>query len=38
MKVTPSIRKRCENCKMIRRKGVIRIICKVNPRHKARQG
>ncbi|MDR0361269.1 MAG: 50S ribosomal protein L36 [Planctomycetota bacterium] len=38
MKVTPSIRKRCEHCKMIHRKGVLRIICKVNPRHKMRQG
>lgn len=38
MKVTPSVRKRCEHCKMIRRKGVLRVICKVNPRHKMRQG
>jgi len=38
MKVSPSIRKRCEHCKMIRRKGKLRIICKENPRHKMRQG
>ncbi|MDR3211944.1 MAG: 50S ribosomal protein L36 [Planctomycetota bacterium] len=38
MKVTPSIRKRCEHCKMIRRRGVLRVICKSNPRHKMRQG
>ncbi|HAD80902.1 MAG: 50S ribosomal protein L36 [Candidatus Edwardsbacteria bacterium RIFOXYD12_FULL_50_11] len=37
MKVRASIKKICEHCKMIRRKGVLRIICK-NPRHKQRQG
>ena len=26
----------CENCKIIRRKGVVRVIC-TNPRHKQRQ-
>ncbi len=38
MKVGPSVRKRCEACQIIRRKGVIRVICKANPRHKMRQG
>jgi large subunit ribosomal protein L36 len=37
MKVRPSIKARCEKCKVIRRKGVVRIIC-ANPRHKQRQG
>jgi large subunit ribosomal protein L36 len=37
MKVRPSIRPRCEKCKIIRRKGVVRVIC-VNVRHKQRQG
>ena len=37
MKVRPSIRTRCEKCKVIRRKGVVRVIC-VNVRHKQRQG
>ena len=37
MKVRPSIKARCENCKVIKRSGVIRIICK-NPRNKQRQG
>jgi large subunit ribosomal protein L36 len=37
MKVRPSIRTRCEKCKVIRRKGVVRVIC-ANPRHKQRQG
>ncbi|MEE9441279.1 MAG: 50S ribosomal protein L36 [candidate division Zixibacteria bacterium] len=37
MKVKASLKKRCEKCKIVRRKGVLRIIC-VNPRHKQRQG
>ncbi|MFQ5498240.1 MAG: 50S ribosomal protein L36 [Candidatus Zixiibacteriota bacterium] len=38
MKVKSSIRKRCEHCKIIRRKGVLRVICKKSPSHKQRQG
>ena len=38
MKVRASVKPRCEHCKIVRRKGVIRIICKKNPRHKQRQG
>src|SRR3989338_3160484 len=34
MKVRPSIKVRCEHCKIVRRQGVTRIICK-NPRVKA---
>ncbi|HXV44180.1 MAG: 50S ribosomal protein L36 [Chloroflexi bacterium] len=37
MKVKPSIKRRCDNCKIIKRRGVVRIIC-TNPRHKQRQG
>lgn len=37
MKVKPSIKRICEKCKIIRRKGVLRVICQ-NPRHKQRQG
>ncbi len=37
MKVKASVKKRCDHCKVIKRRGVIRIICK-NPRHKQRQG
>ncbi len=37
MKVRTSVKKVCRNCKVIRRKGVVRIICK-DPRHKQRQG
>ena len=38
MKVKASIKRICEGCKIIRRKGVVRMICKSNPRHKRRQG
>ncbi len=37
MKVRASVKKMCSSCKVIRRRGVIRIICK-NKRHKQRQG
>jgi large subunit ribosomal protein L36 len=37
MKVRASVKKLCENCRMVRRKGVIRVICS-NARHKQRQG
>ena len=38
MKVRSSVKRICENCKLIRRKGIIRVICSANPRHKQRQG
>ncbi len=37
MKVRPSVRVMCSKCKIIRRQGVIRVICE-NPKHKQRQG
>ena len=37
MKVQPSVKRVCRNCKVISRKGVVRVICK-DPRHKQRQG
>nr|YP_009669770.1 ribosomal protein L36 [Ruizterania albiflora]YP_010044559.1 ribosomal protein L36 [Gynandropsis gynandra]QCW95055.1 ribosomal protein L36 [Ruizterania albiflora]QPF24587.1 ribosomal protein L36 [Gynandropsis gynandra] len=37
MKIRASIRKICEKCRLIRRKGRIIVICS-NPRHKQRQG
>jgi large subunit ribosomal protein L36 len=37
MKVRASVKKICRNCKIIRRKGIIVVICS-NPRHKQRQG
>ncbi|HUS23724.1 MAG TPA: 50S ribosomal protein L36 [Candidatus Binatia bacterium] len=36
MKVRASVKKMCRNCKVIRRKGVVRIIC-TDARHKQRQ-
>lgn len=37
MKVRRSIKRRCESCKIVRRKGRLRIICSANPKHKVRQ-
>ncbi len=37
MKVRASVKPICEKCKVIKRKGSIRIICE-NPKHKQRQG
>ncbi|HIE17449.1 MAG TPA: 50S ribosomal protein L36 [Dehalococcoidia bacterium] len=37
MKVRSSVRRRCDKCKIIRRHGVVRVICQ-NPKHKQRQG
>ena len=37
MKVRASVKPRCERCKIIRRKGVVLIIC-TNPKHKMKQG
>ncbi|MFO7532995.1 MAG: 50S ribosomal protein L36 [Candidatus Limnocylindrales bacterium] len=37
MKVSASVKRRCERCKVIRRKGRVMVICS-NPKHKQRQG
>ena len=37
MKVQPSVKRICDNCKVIRRNGRVMVICE-NPRHKQRQG
>nr|YP_010211043.1 ribosomal protein L36 [Paraboea martinii]UBD08927.1 ribosomal protein L36 [Paraboea martinii] len=37
MKIRVSVRKICEKCRIIRRRGRIIVICS-NPRHKQRQG
>ena len=37
MKVLASVKKICRNCKIVRRGGVVHVIC-TNPRHKQRQG
>jgi len=36
MKVRASVKRICENCKLVRRKGRLLVICS-NPRHKQRQ-
>ena len=38
MKVKASIKKRSEDCKIVKRKGRLYIICKKNPKFKMRQG
>ncbi len=38
MKVRASVKTICRDCKAIRRKGRVFVICKKNPKHKQRQG
>lgn len=37
MKVRASVKRICKDCKVIRRHGVVRVICKI-AKHKQRQG
>jgi len=37
MKVRASVKPICPQCKLIKRKGVVRVICS-KPKHKQRQG
>ncbi len=37
MKVRASVKPICQKCKIIKRAGVVRVLCS-NPRHKQRQG
>ena len=37
MKVRPSVKKMCDKCKIVKRSGIIRVICE-KPKHKQRQG
>ncbi|MGL4343051.1 MAG: 50S ribosomal protein L36 [Metamycoplasmataceae bacterium] len=37
MKVRSSVKPICKDCKMIKRKGIVRAIC-IQPKHKQRQG
>jgi large subunit ribosomal protein L36 len=37
MKVRASVRKMCDKCRIIKRRGVVRVFCD-NPKHKQRQG
>ncbi|HEY6929015.1 MAG TPA: 50S ribosomal protein L36 [Thermoanaerobaculia bacterium] len=37
MKVRASVKRICAKCKIVHRKGVVRVICSI-PKHKQRQG
>lgn len=37
MKVRPSVKKICKDCKFVRRGRVLRVVCKI-AKHKQRQG
>ena len=37
MKVKASVKRICDKCKVVRRRGVVCVVCS-NPRHKQRQG
>ena len=37
MKVRASVKRICDHCKIVRRRGVVIVVCS-NPRHKQRQG
>jgi len=37
VKVRTSVRKICDKCRVIKRRGIVRVIC-ANPKHKQRQG
>ncbi|KAJ6731931.1 hypothetical protein OIU79_003125 [Salix purpurea] len=38
MKVRSSVKKMCEFCQIVKRRGRIYVICSSNPKHKQRQG
>lgn len=38
MKVRSSVKSICKDCKVTRRHGVVRVVCKKNAKHKQRQG
>ncbi|GAB2289206.1 hypothetical protein Dimus_023509 [Dionaea muscipula] len=38
MRVRSSVRKMCEFCKTVKRRGRVYILCTANPKHKQRQG
>lgn len=37
MKVRSSVKKICDKCVVVKRRGVVRVLCE-NPKHKQRQG
>eukprot|EP00227_Mantoniella_beaufortii_P012843 CAMPEP_0197583518 /NCGR_PEP_ID=MMETSP1326-20131121/6424_1 /TAXON_ID=1155430 /ORGANISM="Genus nov. species nov., Strain RCC2288" /LENGTH=72 /DNA_ID=CAMNT_0043147757 /DNA_START=67 /DNA_END=282 /DNA_ORIENTATION=- len=38
MKVRTAVKRMCDACKIVKRKGVVFVICKAVPKHKQRQG
>lgn len=38
MKVRSSVKKMCKDCQVVKRKGIVYVICKSNAKHKQRQG
>ncbi len=38
MKVRSSVKRICEYCRIVRRRGNVLVICSRNPKHKQRQG
>ncbi|HEY1037334.1 MAG TPA: 50S ribosomal protein L36 [Candidatus Paceibacterota bacterium] len=38
MRVKASVKKKCTQCKTVRRNGVLYVTCKANIRHKQKQG
>ncbi|MCR9206181.1 MAG: 50S ribosomal protein L36 [Halobacteriovoraceae bacterium] len=38
MKVRASVKQICKDCKIVKRKGILRVVCKKNPKHKQKQG
>lgn len=38
MKVRASVKIICDKCRVIKRKGVVRVICPASKKHKQRQG
>ncbi len=38
MKVRASVKKICANCRVVKRVGVVYVICPTNKKHKQRQG
>jgi len=37
MKVRASVKKMCDKCKIVKRRGIVRVICETK-KHKQRQG
>ena len=38
MKVRSSVKRMCDGCKIVRRRGKVYVICDRSPKHKQRQG